>query len=291
MAMHSLLHLPLLVSVASAMQFHMPPSQAMLQNPSLSRNSTRPILVVDHVPKCGGTFVNFMANKSVDPLSLQLVHESDQLKQEDLGQGKMVVGMIRNPFDYYISMWAYQGWFRRVTAEQLESFRPLGDPAGTGPLDADQFSRFLHFFSDKDLGLLSFLIYYSFLDFDGLIKATHYQYKGTIEDAFGDLTNGAAKKQQVISILKNFTLPSSPVDCWVHTESASNDTRACFTSFQGIGGMVNFTAFEESLQQQVFNNISHVGCSKLYTPELLDFVRSSDAELFRAFGYSLNCTS
>jgi len=249
------------------------------------------VLVVDHVPKCGGTFVTFMANMTIDPSSLQLVHESAQLKQEDTGPGKMVMGMIRNPFEYYISIWAYLGYFRRLTPEEFLEIRPLGYPAGSDPADAARFAKFLKYFSDKDLGLLSFLIYYSYLDFEGLINETDYDYKGTVADAFGNTTEGLEKKQKVIAALKNFSAEREPVDCWVHTENATEDTRSCFSRFAAMGGLVNFTGFDVGLSMQVLNAKEHLGCSALYTNETLEFVRSSDAELFRAFGYATDCTS
>mmetsp|Transcript_56445 Transcript_56445/g.104499 ORF Transcript_56445/g.104499 Transcript_56445/m.104499 type:complete len:290 (+) Transcript_56445:64-933(+) len=259
---------------------------------ALAQTETSPaILVVDHVPKCGGTFVTFMANMSVDPSSLQLVHESAQLKREDTGPGKMVLGMIRNPFEYYISIWAYLGYMRRLTPEEFLEIRPLGYPAGTDPEDAARFGKFLKYFSDKDLGLLSFLIYYSYLDFQGLINETDYDYKGTVADAFGNTTEGLVKKQQVIAAMKNFSAQGEPVDCWVHTENATEDTRSCFSRFAAMGGLVNFTDFDLGLSMQVLNAKEHLGCSALYTNETLDFVRSSDSELFRAFGYSTDCTS
>eukprot|EP00971_Amphidinium_carterae_P114498 2268544-Amphidinium_carterae.1 len=231
-----------------------------------------------------------MANMSIDPSSLQLVHESAQLKREDTGPGKMIVGMIRNPFKYYISIWAYLGYFRRLTPEEFLEIRPLGSPAGSDPADPARFAKFLQYFSDKDLGLLSFLIYYSYLDFQGLINETDYDYKGTVDDAF-NTTDGLEKKQLVIAALRNFSAEGQPVDCWVHTENATEDARSCFTRFAAMGGLVNFTGFDVGLSMQVLNAKDHLGCSALYTNETLDFVRSSDRELFRAFGYPTECTS
>eukprot|EP00403_Amphidinium_massartii_P016162 CAMPEP_0178409306 /NCGR_PEP_ID=MMETSP0689_2-20121128/20395_1 /TAXON_ID=160604 /ORGANISM="Amphidinium massartii, Strain CS-259" /LENGTH=286 /DNA_ID=CAMNT_0020030445 /DNA_START=106 /DNA_END=966 /DNA_ORIENTATION=- len=249
------------------------------------------ILVVDHVPKCGGTFVNFMAETLVDADSLRLVHEEFQLTADDYGPGKFVVGMVRNPFEYYISMWVYQGYFDRVTQEEMAAMRPLGVPAGSHPEDPARFSKFLHFFSDPEIGLLSWLMFFSYLDADGVVAQTGWDWKGTVSDAFSDATTAASMRAKVLTALRGFSLEDSPVDCWVYTEDATAATRACFQRFSDLGGKVDMLSFEAKVEDDHTNSREHLGCSAIYTQETLDFVRSGDSELFRAFGYPLECTA
>mmetsp|Transcript_43240 Transcript_43240/g.99674 ORF Transcript_43240/g.99674 Transcript_43240/m.99674 type:complete len:289 (-) Transcript_43240:94-960(-) len=247
------------------------------------------ILVVDHVPKCAGTFVNFMARGAVDPSALELVTEADKLTKDNLGNGRFILGMVRNPIDYYISIWAYKGYFDYFTAEEFQQIKPLGDPAGADPEDAARFKRFVMLFSDRDLGLLSFLVYYSYLDLNGIIPET-WDYHGRVGDAFQG-SDGQQNKAAVIADLQRFSEENSTVDCWVRTESATEDTTQCFQRFAALGGPVNFTAFTESLEVEFTNTGSHLGCGALYDAELLDYVRAGDAEVFRAFHYPTTCSS
>jgi len=256
-----------------------------------SSSGTDSVMVVDHVPKCGGTFVNFMAENSVEPAHLQLVHEEFQLGPDDVGPGKFVIGMVRNPFDYYISMWAYQGYWEQLSKKDFESIRPLGDPAGSHPSDAARFKRFLDYFSHPDLGLLSFLMYFSYLDFDGTVPASQWPWRGTVKEFLGNEATRASRTQKVTAALQALSGSSSPVDCWVRTEDATADTTSCFQQFASMGGLVNFTAFDAALAAEHTNSHNHVACSELYDAETLQFVQTGDAALFRAFGYPLTCTA
>mmetsp|Transcript_6891 Transcript_6891/g.12188 ORF Transcript_6891/g.12188 Transcript_6891/m.12188 type:complete len:283 (+) Transcript_6891:70-918(+) len=254
-----------------------------------SNYGSNSVMVVDHVPKCGGTFVNYMAENSVEPAHLRLVHEEFQLGPQDVGPGMFVIGMVRNPFDYYISMWAYQGYWSELSHKDMERIRPLGEPAGSHPEDAERFGRFLEYFSDPELGLLSFLMYFSYLDFDGVVPTSQWPWRGTVKTFLGNATTRASRREKVTQALTALSTSSSPVDCWVKTEEATADTTSCFQEFAARGGLVNFTAFDEALAAQYQNSHDHLSCSHIYNADTLRFVQTGDAELFQAFGYPLTC--
>mmetsp|Transcript_45794 Transcript_45794/g.83952 ORF Transcript_45794/g.83952 Transcript_45794/m.83952 type:complete len:286 (+) Transcript_45794:116-973(+) len=257
-----------------------------------SRNqTTHHMLVVDHVPKCAGTFVNFMAKHSVNDTNLRLVHERFQLTTDDVGPGKFVVGMVRNPFDYYISLWAYQGYIEELSEEDFAAIRPLGHPPGNHSEDATRFQLFLERFSDRELGLLSFLMFFSYLDFDGLVPSSKWPWRGTVKKFLGNETTRLTRRQRVWAALDEFSGAKSPVNCWVKTEDASASTQTCFQEFAAQGGEVNFTAFQAALDSQYTNSNKHFSCSQVYTNESLSFVKTGDAEIFRIFGYPQRCVA
>mmetsp|Transcript_8387 Transcript_8387/g.18809 ORF Transcript_8387/g.18809 Transcript_8387/m.18809 type:complete len:287 (-) Transcript_8387:100-960(-) len=286
--MKSLLCLVILVTELASIS-----AQAVFHLNAVRHNVSEPskVLVVDHVPKCGGTFLINLAKQSVDRSTLLIVQEQEQLQESDMGEDKFIVGVIRNPFDYYISLWAYKTYKDRLGADLWEDIIPLGDPAGSHPEDPARFARFLKIFSDPDLGLLSFLFYYSYLDAANLVRTTTWHYKGTVGDAFGPSLDDIIKKQKILKALRRVSLDTSPVDCWVHTEDASENARVCFEQFAQLGGVVDFVALNEVLAEGHVNSNEHEGCNRLYDRELREYVLAADAEMFRIFGYSSQCES
>mmetsp|Transcript_46736 Transcript_46736/g.109005 ORF Transcript_46736/g.109005 Transcript_46736/m.109005 type:complete len:266 (+) Transcript_46736:73-870(+) len=222
----------------------------LLSDKVLSRNATQHLLIVVHVPKCAGTFVNFMAKHSIDSSHRRLVHEGFQLTADDVGPGKFVVGMVRSPFDYYISLWAYQGYIDDLSEEDFNAIRPLGYPAGNHSEDAARFQLFLERFSGSELGLLSFLLFFSYVDFDGLVPATKWPWHGTVKQFLGNETTRLPRQQRVDDALKQLSGDTSPVNCWIKTEDATATTQACFQEFAAQGELHRFPdCIGESLPQ------------------------------------------
>mmetsp|Transcript_67546 Transcript_67546/g.208960 ORF Transcript_67546/g.208960 Transcript_67546/m.208960 type:complete len:340 (-) Transcript_67546:51-1070(-) len=254
-------------------------------------------LVVNHLAKCGGSFVKDVLFQSVPGMRLEVENEADSVTRYDLEGKSFIIGLIRNPFEYYVSLWAYtsnpksccfeKALSRAQRREMLGRARPLGSTAD----DRERFKRWLFAVNSRELGVKSLRFYGSYLYNWGsrhrLVSGRWHYLRASDPEVEG----AAAPLNAVLAELGTGGPMRGPIDCWVHTESLSQDLETCLRDFERVTGkhVVDWFAFNQSLDMNDHNGADHVPCSMFYDNESLALVRSADRHLIRAFGYPDHC--
>lgn len=269
-------------------------NQGML---SLAEKGEFSQLTFNHMPKCGGTFVKDILRDCVKDQSLHVIQEDQSAPPHDASQ--FVVGIVRNPFDYYVSLWAYSScgtnWGTRfrnalTTQQQLDLLAsklkcfdaenaPLTSapppPLGTDSEDVMRFRKWLAAVNNKNVGTASMRFFYSYAD----NAAAHYPL-GKSSFQLVDHTIEAAK---IVDELEKF---DSTRTCWVRTDNLVSTLRDCLVEFEAHGGDVDWAAFGDAVEVSWKNPSPHVSTSEFYDEESTKTVLHYDAALFRMFGFS-----
>jgi hypothetical protein len=157
----------------------------------------QPRLEVDHFAKSGGTYVRGVAQKTIKT-NLSIVREFTGNAGDPRNPKKQrafTIGMIRNPFSYLVSLWAF-GSYTKETRDHTSAFRatmnqvstdknkshpswgiakdimnswskdiPNGLPAGTTAEDQKRFAKWVHTVSPENYpGFVSGRFYCKYLD-------------------------------------------------------------------------------------------------------------------------------
>ena len=104
-----------------------------------------------HLQKCGGTTIAFMLMKYFDGNRHRAIHNSENVNQQP------IIGCIRNPFSWYVSLWSYGLEGKGQVYEELVKYHPeLVSVFYTKTNDISAFQRWLNFLLiDKPIGLLT----------------------------------------------------------------------------------------------------------------------------------------
>lgn len=152
-------------------------------------------ITINHLAKAGGTFVHDMVEHSLPKDRLTWEREGDGITEFE-SKENFVIGMVRNPLNYYVSLWSYTSdknhcCFRNSIPVELQE-DVFGHDAVLGSTEADKqrFRRWLRLVSTQDLGLMSMRFYGSYLNFgrettlgkqdDGLEKAASEWERGSV---------------------------------------------------------------------------------------------------------------
>lgn len=254
-------------------------------------------LVLNHLAKCGGSFAKRVLWEAVPGPRLRIQEEETSLSEKDLEQNNFIIGIVRNPFDYYVSLWAYTSepftccFKRALTLQQRQETLGRERPLGSSVEDRERFRRWLRAVSSEELGVLSLRFYGSYLrGWDGP-GASSLPYNWQYITARSAAAQAAAPK--VNAALANFSgaVVAGPVSCWVQTEALTEGLRSCLQRYEAEVGLpvVDWAAFNRSAATSDQNDAPHAPCSEFYDRESADLVAAGDAHLFRAFGYARGC--
>merc|ERR1719240_1099248 len=199
------------------------------------------------------------------------------------------IGLLRNPYSYLVSLWAYPGsiW-RGLSPEEWLALRSVdqmrGLPAGTSQEDRHRFKRFVYRVSDDEIGLMSLRVYGKYVDNYSLFHDDVW-WRATARDVFMTYP-----RQPVLEALASFQSPGN-LDCFTQVENLANDTRRCLELYekQAGPGLVDWEAFDEAVLNQNRNPSDHVECHLFYDEDenLTAFVGRTLSKVMRAFNYSL----
>jgi len=260
------------------------------------RNRQTSELVVNHLAKCGGSFLKDVVRSSAPMTKIE--DEKFMVTNDDQTNGDFIVGLIRNPLDFYISLWSFTSepgtccFKNSLTADQQRRLLSTRDVHGDTREDRHRFRKWLEEVNHDDIGLMSLRFYGSYLDpgKEELLIGEDWQHM-TARNFFH--LEHPTWRTNVHAALAHFNRDFGSVDCWIHTENIVNDTRRCLhLAEQALGerAPVNWTTVEEQMANASTNAIAHAPCSEFYDDNLLKFVYHRDKHIFRAFGYEPACS-
>jgi len=250
-------------------------------------------VTVNHLAKCGGRFVREVLDRTIQEGYLNIETEKESMTSEDTAKS-FTIGLIRNPFEYYLSLWAFTSGRRQVTTGIIKAFSKkqqdelLGQtkPYGSTPEDVERFHKFVKTVNHEKLGLMSYRFHGSYLQKFGTRLTPDWQVS---------LASKARTKKVeiVVSELAKFETKTGPVACWVRTETLVPNLRSCLELYESSAakGMdrVDWEEFNAATAEAKHNKADHVECSKVYDEELYDLVAKADKDILRAFNYDKQC--
>lgn len=127
-------------------------------------------VTINHLAKAGGTFVHDIVEKSLPKDRLTWEREGDGITETE-SKENFVIGMVRNPFNYYVSLWSYTSdknhcCFRNsLPLELQEQIFSQEKVLGSTEEDRRRFRRWLRYISTPQLGLMSMRFYGSYLNY------------------------------------------------------------------------------------------------------------------------------
>jgi len=214
----------------------------------------RPKLVYDHLPKTGGTFIKSHISRLIPDELLAVINEFDGLTGMERKANAFVLGSIRKPCPYYLSLWSfgshgYGSLWKHMTANGTKPSDLYGrSPPYNNPEDLDRFSQWL----EREAGIL---------------------------------TNRLNQSYGIHHTNPNST---STVDCWVHTENLVHTLRACLEIYEGRGGVVDWGHFP-SPEDEHINQEVHATCEEMYDEHREALVVAKDESVFKVFGFDSCC--
>lgn len=268
-------------------------------------------IILNHLAKAGGSFVRKILRHCLKNTSyLNIEHEKDSLSSNDVKDAsRFVIGLVRNPYDYYVSLWGYTSYPNTccyksaLTSEEREQDLGRDNPYGKTDEDKARFRKWLRDISADNLGVESLRFYGSYLRQPDHATPEGWHY----------LKSKAPEVQDHMSVideaLRQFTPDSGPVTCWVHTENLVDDVRKCLEMYEGsndhgvLGSVISDTRLVDWPRfEQIITDprhvpastpedaLGHVPCSEFYDQETLDLVERMDHTLLRSFGYPKGCS-
>lgn len=243
-------------------------------------------LTLNHLPKAGGTFAKLLIQASLKTQGTRIENEMDSLTPDDLSK-TFVVGLMRNPFDYYVSLWSYcsgggafPGPFRDALTptEQEETLAPSrgADEMMGNPDDVMRFRKWMRVVNHEEMGLLTYRFYMSYVS------------QGSRGVKFALARTARQEVLRDSSVLDVIEHGYEVVDkiCWIHTESIVDDTRSCLEKYEsqsGRGSKVDWGIFEAAVVNTTHNPTNHASCSTFYDQDTIEYIAKSDRHLFELF--------
>eukprot|EP00812_Abedinium_dasypus_P006161 NODE_1776_length_1064_cov_628.483647.p1 GENE.NODE_1776_length_1064_cov_628.483647~~NODE_1776_length_1064_cov_628.483647.p1 ORF type:complete len:293 (+),score=32.88 NODE_1776_length_1064_cov_628.483647:3-881(+) len=210
--------------------------------------------------------------------NLQVRPEFSPLRAQD--QRRFVIGTIRNPCEWYVSLYSYcaaeRGWFHLETPSSLKR---VNDPK--------TFRKWLRWVSHSEKAPSRDLVAGPGLLSVRFAKAFTYEMAGLPEArALMYLSKNAFHQYE--KALKTFD--ASNVDCWIHTGNFAEGVRECLRRYEGISGVaIDWNRVEKVLRGQKQNKSTHKPCVSFFDEQAEAFVRSADAHMFRLFNFTSCC--
>mmetsp|Transcript_13001 Transcript_13001/g.29593 ORF Transcript_13001/g.29593 Transcript_13001/m.29593 type:complete len:288 (+) Transcript_13001:70-933(+) len=231
-------------------------------------------LTYNHLPKAGGTAVRQLiwAATSND---YRLEVEDQAIDSNDTQ--RFLIGSVRNPCDYYVSLYSYGamglGPFREHVPKELYKTN-----------SAEHFRRWLRFTLEilgkpSPVGLMT-----------ARVLQSYTLQKKPLDYVFKPMQFISAEDMAEYSA----TLPKfnrSVVDCWVMTEDLVADTKRCLQRYEYVAqDKLDWNHFNELVRTSGrINPSKHDACSTFFDEGSERLVRQTDSLIFSAFGYSSCC--
>lgn len=242
-------------------------------------------LVYDHMPKAGGTFLIKLLKAGVGTGNFGKRTEFQNLTQENIDLN-FVVGSVRNPCDYYLSLWAYgveHGGAMRGNIwphKQRDFVYNATSWNKRSAADIDKFRKWVALINMKGRpGVMSvrFAKSYGVLDRD--IRA-HYPPQALTDEELDSVARALATPAYL-----------DRVNCWVKSETLEADSRRCLREWHANTGIpIDWASYRRTYRTANQLSSSHGHCRAYFTPELAQAVRTLEAPIFRDFGYTTCCS-
>lgn len=267
--------------------------------PTPLTRETRDGVVYKHLSKTGGMYIRHLLLKALGGKAMHLIDEGEGLGpfRSAWAGGRarpFVIGSMRNPCDYYVSLWAYNshdalaggaGLMSKVSPE-LRPLLGLGNNSNFSSADdVQRFRRWLRALASPRFNLLSTRFWIGYFS----PTPKKYQDCRTHKDCVKDIG-----LQLAIARDLEPTLKPTGVDCWVFTESAQTDLRVCLDRYLRERNVtqVDWTYFDKKIARpgNLQHRSVHMPCAHYYDQDSVEFVRKMDRSLIDAFGFQSCCT-
>jgi hypothetical protein len=262
------------------------------------------VFLYDHLPKAGGSFVRGVLagggseGKVLPATNVRIREESETLTAEDR-QRTFTVGSVRDPCDYYVSCWSFSRNIPSVVATTGgPEFYGISEQLNTTE-DIARFGKWLRNTMPGGLG-------------PGLLTA-RFLWSYFNESVAGakipepNLQGWSTQDRLVYAKAATAFDPSS-VDCWIRTETLTDDMRECLSQFEERAGpgIVNWAEYEDIVERREqehaaettrstsganiwTKNSGHQPTCFYYDKASADLVFNTDKEIFEKFGYPACC--
>jgi len=247
-------------------------------------------LVVKHMPQTGGTLLNSVLGEMLgQDHPAQYVDEHAPLKAT--GDKDYVISTMRNPCDWYVSLWASAP---QTDRELLNvQYGTPDDPAPFFDLSNANRTKFSQWLNWAQGGRLSGSSVMSLRYWESLVAGTSAH--GYSTTTLGSYTEGYRGREDVKAGLQTFAA-ESPVDCWVSNENFATDAQQCFSEYEERSGVhLDWEPFYQRLGGKGGHALStgesshRRTCSFYYDKDVAKSVLRSDDYLFRAFNFDTCC--
>lgn len=247
------------------------------------KNSTSTKLLYDHMPKAGGTFLIPLLRQAVGGANFDFRSEFSPLHRGDVRKD-FVIGSVRNPCDYYVSLWAYGSdhggaMMAKVPMEHRYLYENTSSTRNSST-DIHRFHKWVRMLNQPGHpGVMSVRFARSYAKMERDIRAS--------------APPAALSHQDLMSVKRSLRTPKflDRVDCWVKLESLNQDAQHCLRDWQRqTGNDVNWTAYEQTFATSKQLQSSHAPCRTYFTPELEKTIRLLEAPIFKNFKYDTCCS-
>lgn len=269
------------------------------------RWSCHKCLVMNHFPKAAGTFVRAVMLVSVREWKWE--REGDSVSTTDRSDGNFVIGLVRNPFDWYLSLWAWLVRMRRLP----KNFLPLNIPEegrvrrdlGETKDDRYKFHKFLRallnetYWSARENSPQDTNFNWTVAKQSLPVETMSSRFfKTYLSVGFPNVSNGSVNYSnydpKIYHAWGQFQPDKSgDVSCWVRAENAVPDLRRCLHRYENERGVqvVDWDLFHQAVNKVRHNPSEHAPCEEMYGQDAIDLVKKAEAPIVTLFGYQWQC--
>lgn len=249
-----------------------------------------PSLWYNHLAKTGGTFLRTALKDVVMmPPSGGGIGVLDEVHGlGDVPRPFFLIGSIRNPCDYYVSLWAANSFGRGPLSEldphlKRNLGRDFQQKFGTAN-DIASFRRWIRAIVGQKVGLLTVRLWVKYLA-DSPERFNGCAARSTCLGPTA-LSNETEIFEEVRSA--NFT---SLADCWVRTGNLVQDAEHCLRVYEERSGKteVRWAKWHKDTKQIFRNPSLHVPCHEYYDNATESLVWDRDRLVFEAFDFGQCC--
>jgi len=241
-------------------------------------------VIYDHMPKASGTFLGPLLQSAVGDDNFELRKEFDAASHRDSAQN-FLIGSIRNPCNYYLSLWAYgadqHGRLRlEIPPDKRDVYNTSSPNKDSKHDDIKKFHDWV-WAVNRD-------------GFPGIMSVRFARSYAVMKDFPSFLPPSMMNATVLKSVRRALESPErilSRVSCWVRTESLDKDARACLTKWRdATGKKVDWKAYKTQYESGDQLQTAHGKCGEYFTPGLAAKVRKLEAPMFGAFNYTTCCS-
>lgn len=239
-----------------------------------------PRLLYDHMPKADGTFLSDILRKGAEKKHFVLRREFDSLTDSDR-LNTFTVGSVRNPCDYYVSLWSYgveQGGslFAKVPPEQRWVYSTKAEMKNS-QADIFAFRKWVQYMNRPGFpGIMS-------------VRFAKSYVKGVDVDAkWPPASLNDTVLREVNQKLAAFD--KQDIKCWVHHETLVQDADSCLLKWSFHSHTrPQWGDYNEAKKASFKKASTHAPCTAYFDAATAEMVKDAEQHIFRLFDYPTCC--
>lgn len=276
-------------------------------------NESAPHCVLARLPKTGGTSLTTVFQECVKENG-EVACERGSIGPWNWDRGDVIMGQVRDPFSWYASLWGYlsdrlikvgnnsespyaEEFEQPYVPANLTSLLPTVAPFGSREEDRIKFREFVRLISTPSLGMMSLMMWRNYIhthsvpifaffltaSVDGFLS-THAQVLAENHISLSSIASDLSAWDPLAEA--NTT---DHIACWIRAENSTEDLHKCLEiceNSEATRTRVNWQNFVSASGAQENDSSPRANNSVLYDEATESYVRDSDSNVFRAFGYS-----